>query len=538
MSATLAIIGADIRTMDPQRPRASAVALDGDTIVAVGDDAEIREVCDGATEILDGRGWHLTPGLTDGHQHLLEGATIAQGIDFDRVGTLDRARTLVAAERDRVGPGSWLYGYALEYSTFGGRPYHHTMFDDVSGGRPMFVFALDLHTGFANAEALRLAGVTGARDFPDSSSIVVDDEGKPTGELRERSAVEVVLAAIPPRTPAQTRALQIEALRRQNAVGLTAIHQMDGDPDALDAFEALEAEDALTMTVAVHNILTPTMESDYIDELLATPPRSGRRWRSDGVKFWLDGVVETGTAWLEHADDRGGGTEPNWPSLPDWEVLVRRCHDAGRRIATHAIGDRAVRETLDVYSRIDGAAGRHRIEHIETAPDQIVGRFRPEGITASVQPIHMRWIAADFSDPWSQRLDHDQCQHAMPSGDLSAAGALVVLGSDWPVAPYDPRLGIFAAQLRRSPDVDDPAPVGASRPLTGEETLAGYTINAARAVGEGDVAGMLRPGYRADVVAWADDIATCNPVDVPDLPVLLTVQAGRIVHRAPEVDPA
>lgn len=147
-----------------------------------------------------------------------------------------------------------------------------------------------------------------------------------------------------------------------------------------------------------------------------------------------------------------------------------------------------------------------------------------------MQPIHLRWMKPDLSDPWSQRLGTHRCAHTMRSGDLSAAGALVVLGSDWPVAPFDPRLGFFAAQLQRAPDLADEGAIGASRPLSGLETLAGYTTNAAIAIGEEQVAGILRPGYRADLVAWAEDPADCPP-DVVELPVLATVVDGLVAYR-------
>ena len=164
----------------------------------------------------------------------------------------------------------------------------------------------------------------------------------------------------------------------------------------------------------------------------------------------LDGVIDTGTAWLEEPDSHGEGLEPMWPDLSLYHRRARMFHDAGFRVATHAIGDRAVREVLDVYAGLPGTpSAPHRIEHIETSPDRTVARFAPQGVTASMQPVHMRWVAHDMTDPWSQRLDHTRCDHAWRSGDIAASGALVVLGSDWPVAPFDPRMGFFAARERR-----------------------------------------------------------------------------------------
>ncbi len=146
-----------------------------------------------------------------------------------------------------------------------------------------------------------------------------------------------------------------------------------------------------------------------------------------------------------------------------------------------------------------------------------------------MQPIHLRWLNAAMSDPWSERIGVHRCSHAMPSGDIDATGANVVLGSDWPVAPFDPRLGFFAAQRRYAPDVEDRRPIGSSRTLTGLETLAGYTVNAARV--DGGQGGVLRVGAPADFVAWGADIVECAPEDVTDLPVHLTVVGGRVAHQ-------
>lgn len=532
MPADLAVVGARITTLDPDRPHASALAVTDGSIVAVGDDAEVRALCDASTTVLDGRGAVITPGLTDGHQHLFEGAEVARGVDFDRVADLDGIRAALAAERERVGPGAWIQGFALEYAAFGGRPFHHELIDAAAGDGPMLVHALDMHTSFANAEALRVAGVTGPRQFPDGSSIVCDEGGRPTGELRERSATDVVHARIPEPSHEQRLAWYAEAIRWQNAVGITGIHLMNGDPALVDTLAELEAAGRLGMRVALHYFIDPDIEASLVDELTRGTKRTGRRWRADGAKFMIDGVVETGTAWLEQPDTEGGGTASMWPEPSSYSTTVRRFHDAGFRIATHAIGDRAVREVLDVYATLPGGARRHRIEHVETAPPETIARFAPMGVTASMQPIHMRWIKPDLSDPWSQRLGPHRCEHAMPSGEISAAGARVVLGSDWPVAPFDPRLGFFAAQLRRAPDLPDEGRVGNSRALTGTETLLGYTRNAAAMLDEGEVAGMLREGFRADFVLWGDDPAQCPAEDVTELPVLATVVDGEIVHRA------
>ena len=449
------------------------------------------------------------------------------------VSTIAELCKRVAAERERVGVGAWVLGYALEYAAFEGHDYHHRMLNEAAGDGPMLLWALDVHTAFVNAKALEIANLHSPKKLDDGSVVVCDRDDAPTGELKEMRAIRLVFDHAPVATKEDRKRWYVEAIAMQNAVGITEIHNMDGNVQMVNIFEELENNNRLNLRVLVHHFVYPYTEDAEVAALIATKNRKGSRWQADGVKFMLDGVIDTGTAWLEEPDSHGEGTEPMWPDINLYHQRAHRFNDAGFRIATHAIGDRAVREVLDTYASFDGgSAGRHRIEHIETAPDSTVARFKGEQVIASMQPIHMRWLDPDRKDPWSARLDETRCAHGMRSGDLSAAGALVVLGSDWPVAPFDPRMGFFAAQLRRAHDVEDPRPIGSSRPLSGEEMIAGYTINAAKAVGAEHVRGSLEPGKAADLVMWAEDPATCNPKDVIALPVLMTVVGGQVVHEA------
>ena len=532
MTARFAITNTSVRTLDTRQPIADAIAWTDGVIVAVGE-SDVRHAIDARTEIIDGSGRTVTPGLVDGHQHLFMGAERARGVDLNGVRDLDEFRARVRAGRAEVGPDTWLLGYGAEYAPFRSAPYHFELLAGADGPGPMLLWSFDMHSAFVNEAALRIAGVTGPRQFADASRVVCDDGARPTGELREWLAMDLVGDVLPAPSAALLRSWHSDALSAQNAVGITGQHLMDGTLATIDLLTALEDDRALTQRVRVHHFIYASTDEDEIDAVIESAHRSGRLWRADGAKFMMDGVIDTGTGWLEHPDAVGENTAPLWPDPAAYAGHVRRLHDGGLRIATHAIGDRAVRNVLDVYAGLPGgSAGRHRIEHIETAPDALIARFAPERVTASMQPVAMQWVDPDGSDPWSARLDKQQCDHGWRVGDLSAGGATVVLGSDWPVAHFDPRLGFFCARLRRGPEARDQRPVGATRALTGEETLAGYTVNAARAVGEQAHSGMLRAGYDADLVIWADDPVTCAPADVLELPVELTVVDGQIVHRA------
>jgi predicted amidohydrolase YtcJ len=531
--AELAVVSTRVRTMDPAHPFADAIACRDGVVVAIGAE-EVRRVCDATTQIVDGSRAAVTPGLVDGHQHLFQGAEIRRGIDLHGAGNLDELRRRVRAGRAALGPDAWLLGHGVEYEIFQRTPYDRKELDGADGSGPMLLWSFDLHTAFANEAALRFAGVTGPRDLGDGGRVVCDEAGRPTGELREWSAMNLVIDVLPPPPAQQLRSWHVEALRAQNAVGLTGQHLMDGGPRTAELLADLEADGALTQRVWLHQYVYATTADDEVAAMVVAAQRSGRLWRADGAKFMLDGVIDTGTAWMEGPDAFGDNTEPLWPDPTVYARRVGQLHAAGLRVATHAIGDRAVRHVLDTYAALPGGArGRHRIEHLETVPDAIIDRFAPEAVTASMQPIAMQWVQPDRSDPWSARLTPEQCDHGWRVGDLAAGGALVVLGSDWPVAHFDPRLGLYAARLRRGPEADDPRPIGATRPLSGDEALAGYTVNAARAVGAEAGAGRLRPGSPADFVLWEEDPVDCSPQALLGLPVLLTVMDGRIVHRDP-----
>lgn len=533
MAATHAIVNAKIRTMDPENPIATAVAWVGETIVAVGSDAEVREMVDGNSQVRDARGATLTPGLVDGHQHLLHGSEFAQGLNLDRVQSLSDLRERIALERKRIGPEAWLMGFALEYAAFEGATYHHSLLDEVSGPGPMFLYTLDVHTGYANGKALEISGLNAPVNLSDGSIVVVGTDDKPTGELLEMAAMQLVLAHVPDATRDEKLTWYAKTIADQNALGITEIHMMDGNLDSLEVFRELEGREQLNMRVLQHHFVYPYTPEEEVEAMLRSKNERGVMWQADGVKFMLDGVIDTGTAWLEEPDMFGDGTEPMWPDLSLYHSRARKFHEAGFRIATHAIGDRAVREVLDFYKSLpQGSNGKHRIEHIETSPDVTVERFAPERVTASMQPIHTRWVAHDMTDPWSQRLGAHRCGHAWRSGDLFASGALVVLGSDWPVAPYDPRMGFFSAQERHAHDVSDPRPIGHTRALTAAQTLAGYTVNPAQAVGQAHTRGQIKVGMSADLVLWQEDPVKTNPSDIIEMPILQTVANGKVVFSA------
>ena len=531
--ADLAVLGAAIRTLDPARPSASAVAVRDGLIAAVGDDADVRALCGPRTEIVDGSGIALVPGLVDSHIHPFHGTDGTRGADLNGLRTLDEVRGALAAERARCAPGEWLLGWGLTYDAFGGAVPSADAVADITGDHPAYVTFFDYHSALASRPALATAGVDGPRGFGAGASVVCDDAGVPTGMLREAPAMALVEGHVPARTHAERLDAYAESLRRLNALGITGAHVMLGWPWLFDDVETLEARGDLTVRCVLPLLMEPDVSDDEVAGLLEHAGRRGRRWRAGVAKFFIDGVIDTGTAWLFEPGPHGEGTEPFWPDPGRYAEVVARLARAGFQCATHAIGDRAVAAALDAY-RDAGAAGGapHRIEHIETLRDAELARFAAEGVAASMQPLH----AAHLDEPgpyrWRDNLRPEQVEAGFRWADIRRSGAILALGSDWPVVSADPRIGLAWAQLRRAPGRPERTPFNPGQALSAVEALEGYTSHAARVLGEEHVNGRIAPGMRADFTGLAADPVECPPDELPGVPVRLTVVDGEVVFRS------
>jgi predicted amidohydrolase YtcJ len=500
-------------------------------ISAVGSDDEIRALAGSSAEVIELRGAAVVPGLTDSHLHPFLGAVGARGADLMGVTSLEEVRRRVAEERARCAPDEWVLGFGLDYNAFADSGTSGALIEDAAGGGPALLTFMDFHTALATPRALELAGVDGPRTFTEHAEIVCVD-GVPTGELREAAAIDLVRSAIPPLSDAERYRLCAEQLRRLAAVGVTGAHAMDGDLATLDFLRELEARGDLVTRLISPFWITPEMTEDDWEAFAAHRDARGARWRAGTAKFFIDGVIDSGTGWLYEPDSEGDGLAPFWPDPRHYREAVRFFASRGFRCATHATGDRGVREALDAYRDAGAAPGvRHRIEHIETLQPHDLPRFAAEGVVASMQAQHMAWLEPDRSDNWSRRLGAERCDRAFPIRSLRESGAAIALGSDWPVARYDPREGLAAARLRRPPGERDRAPYD-DQALDGLAALEGYTTGAAFVGSDERRLGRIRPGFCADLTAFADDPVNCDADDLVALPVLLTVVDGEVVFRA------
>ncbi|MFI9746110.1 amidohydrolase [Streptomyces sp. NPDC052494] len=532
------------RLLDPGTgaflPQTALAVSDDGRISALGDDREIRALAGPATTVVDLKGAVVTPGLVDGHVHPVTGAELTGGLDLSGCAGLDDVREALAREVRRLARGEWLFAWGLDPNVFGDRPVGITPFDSVLDEVPAFLLLFDAHSALASRRALELAGVDGPRTFAQASAeVVCDADGRPTGLLQEDAACELVERVAPKPTREERRELLGAALRSMAAAGLTGGHVMDANGESLTLYGELDAAGELPLRLRVAPWCQPGTDADGVRALIEGQGTGGALWEVAGVKLFMDGTIDNGTAWLERPDHHGESTAAFWPDPAAYTEIIGELHRAGVATATHAIGDAAVRHVLDSVEKAQSSAAvrvRHRVEHIETVPDDTLRRFAELGVVASMQPTHCcDFTRADHTDNWSRRLGEERASRAWRCRDLVDSGATVVLGSDWPIAPFPP-LGVLAGARHRRPSRDlGQAPHGPEQALTALEALRGMTTGPAYAAGEEHEAGRIALGHRADLAVFADSPVTTAATELPDLPVLLTVLDGRITHRATDV---
>ncbi|MFE7553036.1 amidohydrolase [Streptomyces gardneri] len=532
------------RLLDPATgaflPQTALAVSDDGRISALGDDREIRALAGPGTTVVDLKGAVVTPGLVDGHVHPVTGAELTGGLDLSGCADLDDVRAELAREVRRLARGEWLFAWGLDPNVFGDRPVGVTPFDAVLDGVPAFLLLFDAHSALASRRALELAGVDGPRTFAQASAeVVCDADGRPTGLLQEDAACALVERVAPQPTREERRKGLAAALRAMAAAGLTGGHVMDANGDSLALYGELDAAGELPLRLRVAPWCQPGTDADGVRALIEQQGTGGALWRVTGVKLFMDGTIDNGTAWLERPDRNGESTAAFWPDPAAYTQIVGELHRAGVATATHAIGDAAVRHALDSVEKAQASATvgvRHRVEHIETVPDDTLRRFAELGVVASMQPTHCcDFTRADHTDNWSRRLGEERASLAWRCRDLVDSGATVVLGSDWPIAPFPP-LGVLAGARHRRPSRDlGQAPHGPEQALTGLEALRGMTTGPAYAAGEEHEAGRLAVGYRADLTVLAADPLTTPATELADVPVRLTAVDGRVTFRATDL---
>lgn len=529
--ADLVVFG-KVWTGDSTRSLAQAVATRGDTIVAVGDSAEVARLVGEQTRVFWNPGGLVVPGFMDGHTHLLSGGLQLASVDLRDAGSPEEFIRRLAAFAAERRPGEWILGGDWDHERWPGTPLpRRDWIDTVTPRNPVFLRRLDGHMGVANSLALRAAAVSAATaDIPGGEIVRDRKTREPTGVLKD-AAMDPVYSVIPDPSDQQVDAGLTRAMRHAAERGVTAVASVSASWPQVAGLLRARRNGTLTIRVA---LFPPLAEWRRVaDSLSARGP--GDDWiRLAGVKGYVDGSLGSTTALFfePYADD---STTVGLLTTPEDSLRsqIGGADSAGLQVVMHAIGERANALVLDIFDSVVKVHGqrdrRFRVEHAQHLRLAEVPRFAAQGVIASMQPIH---IVDDGS--WAGKRLGARVTDSYIFRSLLDAKARLAFGSDWYVAPLDPIAGISAAVTRRTRDDRNPGGWIPEQKITVEESLRAYTVNNAYAVFADSTRGMIRPGYRADLVILEQDLFTVAPGQLGAVRVLVTVAGGNVTYQSTE----
>jgi predicted amidohydrolase YtcJ len=528
-----------IYTMDAARRWVESVAVANGRIIFAGPDAGVRKLSGPSTKVVDLGGRMVLPGFHDSHVHLVEGGVDMSLCNVKSVatpqGVLAEIRKFAAAHPDKP----WITGSGWDLPVFPEGNPRKEQLDEAVSDRPAYIESADGHSGWANSKALALAGIT--KDTPDPAGGRIERDivtKQPTGTLRE-SARELVTSRIPPATAEENAAGLKRAVEFANSLGIVSVQEADAGDEILTAYQALDIRGQLTLRAVAALRTDPRKGDEQVAGLLERRAKfSGKRMRATAVKIFADGVIESGTAALldPYLNRNGGRGELNFE--PDRLArFVTRLDHEGFQVHIHAIGDRAIRVSLDAHEAAQKVNGRrdarHHIAHLELIEPEDIPRFRDLGVVANFQPL---WAFADpyIKDLTLGPLGPDRSRWLYPIASILKSGAVMAAGSDWPVTSLNPIEAIQVAVTRRgSTEPEGPAWIPEEK-IDLPAILAAYTINGAYLNHEDKETGSLEVGKAADMIVLSRDLFKIPQGKIHEAKVLLTLLEGQEVFRAPE----
>lgn len=526
MSGQLLIVNGNVITLDAANPRSTALVLRGNDIVYVGDDDTARRMRGQHDEVIDLQGRLALPAFTDSHIHFTGFAQFLENVNLEGCRSLQDALGRVQVRVRERQPGELIRGGGWNHLDWATPKFpNRQALDAVAPNNPVILTRKDGHSVWLNSMALRTARIT--RETPDPAGGVIDrdDEGEPTGILRE-NAISLLGGGIGAFAADISEPLLERAILHAHRSGLVAIHNIEG-ANSLRAFQSLHAKDKLTLRV-VHSI--PDEKLVHAREL-GIQRGLGDEWlKIQAIKIFADGSLGSQTADLRapfvgHANNCG-------VTVTDSETMLELARDAaqlGLDVWTHAIGDRGIGRVLDVYAELRSqglSKPIFRIEHVQHLYPDDAKRFRQLKVIASMQPIHQ---------PSDMRmadtlLGPERARWSYAFKSLQVAGAVLAFGSDCPVERLEPLHGIRAAVTRQNAVGEPQGGWYPEQRISVMDAVRAYTVGAAMASDDFARAGSLTEGKRADVVVLSQDIDAIPPSEIFNTAVVYTIAGGKVVH--------
>jgi hypothetical protein len=517
-------INAKIWTGDSSNPSASVMAIKGDKIVYVGNDASSYA----AAEVIDLQGKRLLPGFTDNHTHFLSAgyglASVQLKDAMTRQEFINRIKAFCTAHPDTT----WVMEGNWDHENWGGELPSKEWIDSITGNHPLFISRYDSHMAFANSKAMELAGINASTVSPDGGVMVRNAKGEPTGIFKD-AAMGLISRAIPEPTTEQLNQYFDAAARHAVEKGVTHVNDMSsyGGWNDLETYRRAAGTDRMILRMYS---FVPLATWERLDSFVQKNGRGDDMLKWGGLKGYVDGSLGSTTAWFHQPyldDPHSHGlniTDTNL--LRKWAISADK---AGMHVAVHAIGDRANDFILSVYgeaAKLNGPRDRRfRVEHAQHVSQDAIGNFAKQGVVASMHPYHL------YDDGiWaSKRLDTSRLKGTYAFRSMLDKGVNVSFGSDWPVAPVDPMYGIFSAVTRITGDGKNPGGWYPAEKISVEDAISAYTAgNAYGSFLDGKV-GILKEGAYADFTVLEEDILTIAPEKIKGVRVLRTIVGGRQV---------
>lgn len=517
-----------------------AVAIKDNKVLAVGKSSEIEKMVNANTQVINLNGKLTTAGFNDAHIHFLSGSIGLSEVNLSGSNSPADVVEKVNAFWKENPTKQWITGRGWQYTSFAsGLPDAETL-KEITNEVPVFIKAYDGHSAWANKKALELAGIDRTTTYTGFGEIVKDKTGNPTGALRE-SAMGLVGKHMPPLTRAEKLDALQKGLKLAASLGITSVQNADGTAEDLSLYTELLKTGKLTVRYAAAFSASETTTDADIARFTTLKDSVGftnNMLRADAIKFMIDGVIESHTAYMLQPYADIAPADPlalGQLAIPieKYQELVSKFDKNGFRIYTHAIGDKGVRESLNAYEnaiRVNGKRdARHRIEHIETVSPDDIPRFVQLNVMASMEPIH--------ADPgtigvWSNAIGNDRLPWSFAWDALIKNNAQLVYSSDWPACiDINPIRGIHVAVNRKTPDG---LPEGGWIPeqkISIAQALKAYTAMGAYSSFEENVKGEIKAGQLADIIIFSQDLFTIDPMKTHETKVVLTVFDGRVIYN-------
>ncbi len=536
--ADLIVADVDVWCGDAARRRACAIAIRGDRVVAVGTDDDVRAFKGPTTDVMSLPGRMVVPGFQDAHVHPSVGARNLLNVNLDDLHTKDDYLARIQHVADANPDLEWIVGggwYGPVFTETDG-PRKEDL-DAIVPDRPVFLLNTDVHGAWVNSMALEAADITASTPDPWDGYFVRDPDGSPTGTLHEGAAYDVLRTVAAKPSIAQWKTYLLRAQQELHALGITGWQDAWVEPDLLRAYRELADEGALTARVVAAMWWDRHAGIEQVDRLVEQ-----REWATGGmldagtVKIMLDGCPESCTgSMMQPYEGAFGEKHDRGIQFVDASLLTEAlvALDArGFQVHQHALGDRAFRSALDAIEAARAANGwndaRHHIAHLQLPDPVDLPRLRRLGVVANMQPY---WAQPD---PAIQQLTvprvGERAAWLYPIGAVSASGAMLCMGSDWPVTTANPWLELEVAVTRQPVGDPDAEPLDASQRIDLAAAMAAFARGSAY-VNHDDEAGVLAPGMRADLAVLDRDPFDRSLGAIGETTVEMTIASGRVVYE-------